>query len=432
MIIITGTPSPRTEYIFRFVLESVLGYSVRFNQEPTTGEAILAYTEAPLQTQSIHIVPHGLLAQQDVGPQDVTMANWEELSVFFETGGQIPFDLFAAAFYLVTRYEEYLPHNKDEYGRYSHKESLASQQGFLTQPLVDQWALKLKEKISHQFPHEAPAFRKFSFTPTYDIDHAWLFRHKGWMRTLAQFGRDLLGGDHERNRLRLRVLQGKEKDPYDVYEWLDAMHLRYGLKPYYFFPLAIKVKGYDKNISPFKPALKELLAYHATGYKTGIHPSWQSGESLSVFNEELTIFEAITGSMPVYSRFHYIRFNLPEGYRKLVDAGIREDHSMGYGTANGFRASTSHAFLWFDLSSEAVTPLKVFPYCWMDANSYYEQQLSPAQAYDELRHYHEVVKKVCGNMEIISHNNFLSTEKGFAGWKEVYEIFLDQELYWEI
>jgi len=432
MIIITGKSSPRIEYIFRFVLESVLGYNIRFNEEPASGEAVLVYMDTPPQTQSIHIVPHGLLTQNDITSQEITMTNWEDLPVFFDTDGQIPFDLFAAAFYLVTRYEEYLPHNKDEYGRYAHKESLACRQGFLTQPLVDQWAMKLKDKISRQFPQEIPEFRKFSFTPTYDIDHAWLFRHRGLMRTVAHFGRDFLGGEHERNRLRLRVLRGKEKDPYDIYEWLDALHLRYGLKPIYFFPLAIKVKGYDRNISPFKPALKHLLVYHATGYKTGIHPSWQSGDSISVFNEELTLFEAITGSAPVYSRFHYIRFNLPEGYRKLVDAGISEDHSMGYGTANGFRASTSHAFIWYNLSRDTVTNLKVYPYCWMDANSYYEQKFTPAQAYDELGHYYDVVKKVCGNMEIISHNNFVSTGKGFAGWKEVYEIFLDQVVYWEL
>lgn len=432
MIIITGKPSPRIEYIFRFVLEAVLGYSIRFNEEAALGEAVLNYSDSRTDIHSLHIIPQGLLTQDDIVAQDITMSSWEELPVFFETGGQISFDLFSAAFYLVSRYEEYLPHHKDAYGRYAHTGSLAFKEGFLRLPLIDLWAIKLKEKINLQFPHEATAFRKFSFTPTYDIDQAWMFRHRGRWRTAAQVGMDFLRGNHEKNRVRFRVLRGKEKDPYDIYEWLDAIHLRYSLKPYYFFPLAVSVQGYDKNISPFKPALKDLLAYHAEGYRTGIHPSWLSGDSVSVFNEELTLFEALTGSAPVYSRFHYIRFNLPEGYQKLIDAGINEDHSMGYGTENGFRASTSHAFYWYDLSREAVTPLKVFPYCWMDANSYYEQKYTPAQAYEELKHFHDMVKKVAGNMEIISHNNFLSTEKGFAGWKEVYEIFLDQEVYWEI
>lgn len=79
-----------------------------------------------------------------------------------------------------------------------------------------------------------------------------------------------------------------------------------------------------------------------------------------------------------------------------------------------------------------MTRLRVHPYCWMDANSYYEQHFTPAQAYAELQRFHDVIKKVQGTMEIICHNNFLSEEQGFAGWKEVYEIFLDQVVYWEI
>lgn len=194
----------------------------------------------------------------------------------------------------------------------------------------------------------------------------------------------------------------------------------------------MNLRSYDRNVSPYRKPLRELLAYHAAGYKTGIHPSWQSGDSERVFQEELALFAAIAGAEPLYSRFHYIRFNLPEGYRKLIRAGISEDHSMGYGTVNGFRASTSYPFAWYDLNEERATTLQVHPYCWMDANSYYEQGYTPAQAYDELRHYHDVTKKVHGHMEIISHNNFLSTERGFAGWKEVYEVFLDQVVYWEI
>ena len=43
----------------------------------------------------------------------------------------IPFDVFSATFFLVSRYEEYLPHVKDDYGRFLATESLAFKEDFL-------------------------------------------------------------------------------------------------------------------------------------------------------------------------------------------------------------------------------------------------------------------------------------------------------------
>jgi hypothetical protein len=68
----------------------------------------------------------------------------------------------------------------------------------------------------------------------------------------------------------------------------------------------------------------------------------------------------------------------------------------------------------------------------MDANSHYEQAYSPAQAYLELKSYHEIIKKTEGEMNIISHNSFFSDEPEFDGWKKAYEIFLDEVVYWDL
>ncbi len=124
------------------------------------------------------------------------------------------------------------------------------------------------------------------------------------------------------------------------------------------------------------------------------------------------------------SRQHYIRFNLPEGYQKLINTGITEEYSMGYGSINGFRASVASAFYWYDLSKEEQTDLRIHPFCFMDANSFYEQHYSAAQAYDEMLHYYKVCKDVNGTLTTIWHNNFLGCAKEFNGWKEVYEKFI--------
>lgn len=105
---------------------------------------------------------------------------------------------------------------------------------------------------------------------------------------------------------------------------------------------------------------------------------------------------------------------------------------MGYGSINGFRASVASSFYWYDLEKEERTDLRIFPFCFMDANAYYEQRYTAAQAMTELMHYYHLIHKVNGLMITVWHNTFLGSDPQFAGWKEVYEIFLKEEVYWDM
>jgi hypothetical protein len=117
---------------------------------------------------------------------------------------------------------------------------------------------------------------------------------------------------------------------------------------------------------------------------------------------------------------------LPETFRRLIDAGIRFDFSMGYGSINGFRASVATPFYWYDLEKEMQTELMIFPFCFMEANSFYEQKFTSHQALEEMHHYFQVTKRVNGTFIMIWNNHFFSTVKLFAGWKEVYEQFIKE------
>ena len=68
----------------------------------------------------------------------------------------------------------------------------------------------------------------------------------------------------------------------------------------------------------------------------------------------------------------------------------------------------------------------LFPFCFMEANSFYEQKYSAQQALEEMRHYYQAVKSVNGTFIMIWHNHFLGTDKLFAGWREVYEQFIKE------
>ena len=97
---------------------------------------------------------------------------------------------------------------------------------------------------------------------------------------------------------------------------------------------------------------------------------------------------------------------------------------MGYGSINGFRASVASSFYWYDLQKEEQTNLLLHPFCFMEANCFFEQKYLPQRAYEEMMHYYNAVKGVSGTMITIWHNSFLGNFRSFAGWKEVYEEFI--------
>jgi hypothetical protein len=68
----------------------------------------------------------------------------------------------------------------------------------------------------------------------------------------------------------------------------------------------------------------------------------------------------------------------------------------------------------------------------MDATSFYEYKLSPKDAFAELMDYYRKIKQINGLMVTIWHNNFFGTDPMFAGWKEVYEVFLKDQIYWDM
>jgi hypothetical protein len=225
---------------------------------------------------------------------------------------------------LLSRYEEYLPFAPDSYGRFPHQASLAFNEKFLDFPLINYWLEDFKSALRQKFPELVFRMKDFKFIPSYDIDIAYSYKYKGLKRNLGGFFRSLLKFEWTYFLDRWDVLFHKKKDPFDSYEWLDSLHLYCRTRAYYFFLLAKKQVGVDKNISPDKPDMRSLIAYHANGYTVGIHPSWQSGDEEAILMEEVDELEKIIGGPVKYSRQHYIRMNLPKTYRQLIDVGIEK------------------------------------------------------------------------------------------------------------
>ena len=433
VLIYTNKSSPRLQYIAAFIFKDLIKtpYAITSHEDSyKTFDGIkINYSGKKIADDELCIPVQGLLEEQGVQEQTIEVFELNGTKAFFRSATpeapQIkiyPFDIFSAAFYLLSRYEEYLPHKKDKYRRYAHTNSLAFRENFLHLPLINlwvkdliQWLISNNQKIDFESP-------KFRFTPTYDIDIAYSYLHKGFARSTIGGIQALLGLSFNKLTHRLKVLTGNEKDPYDSYGWLDTLHQQYDLKPLYFFLVAEKNGEYDRNILPSSKPMQELIKTHSEKYNVGLHPSWQSGDDPELLQSEKVLLEKIIGKEISTSRQHYIRMNLPDTYRQLISTSLLNDHSMGYATINGFRASVAASFYWYDLEKEQQTRLRVHPFCYMDSTSVFKLKHTAAEAYSEMVQYHKITRSVDGSLITIIHNNLLGSDKKV--WRDMYEKFL--------
>jgi hypothetical protein len=431
------TINNRLRYIVDFIGTELFDSPIAFTTDRESFKASTAprfnYSDQDYSEQEFYLQPVPLLFETTIQPQPVDCFEVNYHAAFFQTKGDFPFDLLAASFYLLSRYEEYLPFEPDEYGRFPHTASLAFKQHFINQPVVNFWLSDLKQSLKKKFPELTFRRRPFKYIPSYDIDMAWSYRHKSFFRQAAGIASAAKSGRFHLIKERWQVLRGTIPDPYDAYEWLDALHLYCKIKPIYFFLVAQKLQGYDRNTDTSSKALQELIAYFAVVYKVGLHPSWQSSVAPSdqILREEKDWMEVIAERKIVHTRQHYIKFLLPQNYQRYLSCGLLKDYSMGYGSINGFRASVASSFFWFDLEKNIATDLHLFPFCFMDSTAFYEQKIDPRQAYDELIYYYNTIKKLNGLMVTIWHNSFLGSDKMLKGWKEMYELFMKESVYWD-
>ena len=149
--------TPRLTYIFRQIFIRVLGLPVDFTSAIEKfvfhSGPKLSYTHQPLGNE-FFIASHDLLFQKGIQEVPIEVSNWSKIPAFFKLGktSQLPYDIFAASFYLVSRYEEFLPQVRNELGAFVAYQSLASKNNFLERPVVDLWAVRLKDKLHEFFP----------------------------------------------------------------------------------------------------------------------------------------------------------------------------------------------------------------------------------------------------------------------------------------
>lgn len=426
MLLIHAPRSPRADYALDLFFGRLIPVPYRVTDDAAAlaghdGPA-LGYGETPADPDVPFVRAHGLLGRSGIEPVDPQPFRWRDTLALFPTADPaslFPFDPFAAAFYLASRYEEYLIPDRDRHGRFRPERSVLFEGGFLRRPVVGQMAAHLREALVARyprFPWPAPASAALS---TIDVDVPFAYRGRPLGRAIGAAGRQLLRGEVAGLGERVAVLRGRRSDPYDTFDWLAEVHRRHDV-PLLYFLLLGRGGLLDRNLDPDGPEMRALVPRLAAHADLGLHPSYRSNEHPEDLAHEAAAFERLAGRPAQKSRQHFLRLGLPETYRRLLRLGITADYTMGYASEPGFRAGLAHPFPFYDLEAETATALTIYPITYMDGTLNVYQRLAPEEALGVVEDLAEAVRATGGLFVSLWHNDTVRDRGLWAGWRRVF------------
>ena len=428
LIYVSGLNS-RVHFVFRHVFIKLLGLRPVITNDK---DAFIEYKGAKINyTQHrieglLYIKPDGLLYDKGVKELKIKTGVYKGVPVLFVNNEESDFyfDVFSAIFYMITRYEEYLPFNTDKFKRFQPQCSIAFDNKFIEEPIVEIWANLFKDYLKEQFPDtEFKQPNQFAYLATIDIDAAYAYRYHNPIQTLASFARELVTFQWKSFANRFFAILRLSNDPFDNFEYLKQCLQNYKTRPIFFF-LSGERGRYDKNNPVNLAVMKQTINYVDLFAEVGIHPSFASNYKIKTLHKEKVALEASLGKTVTKSRQHYIILNFPKTYQNLSKIEISEDYSLGYAAASGFRAGTCTPFNFFDLSLNKETELHVIPFQAMDTTFKTYLKLSPQEAEVKLIELYHKIKKVNGIFAVIWHNETLPNTTEGQQWRQVFENML--------
>ncbi len=298
--------APRLGYIAGIILGDILGltWEIVTDRRKLGKHPVINYSEENIKG-SFKISPDPLLFETGISRREITVSIWKNLPVFFQTsdGSDLPFDIFAASFYMVSRYEEYLDHQPDEHGRFRASSSLAFRNGFLERPVVDLWTKEFSKAFLKKYPSLAFMRNEFRALLTIDSDQPFAYLGRNLLVSVGGLIRDMTS---KKSHLadRYKVVKHDMKDPYEVYDYILEKIEKHNAESKFFFPTGDHSK-YDKNPSWKSQEYRDLINRIVSRFSCGVHPSYFAAEKPQLLETELDRLRTITGKEIDTSRYPF-------------------------------------------------------------------------------------------------------------------------------
>lgn len=270
-----------------------------------------------------------------------------------QNGRTLGYDALGLIFFMLSRLEERDSPERDRYGRFPLRASLAGRCG-ITDPRADRAARHLASAITGA--DDPPSRTRYQVRLTHDVD-----RLRGYHKT-AQPLRWALGDLVKRGRPRAALARLRESylsgEPWRSVRWLMARSERRGWQSR-FYLMGPTENPMDSPYGLTMPRLMRALADEVTtrGHVIGFHPGFDTSADEAEWQRQHAGLEEVIGREVREGRQHALQYDATVTPEIWARAGMDTDHTLAFPEASLFRSGTCRPFSAYSLVRRKRLPL---------------------------------------------------------------------------
>lgn len=341
-------------------------------------------------------------------------------------------DIFAASFFMLTRWEEYINKKRDSHDRFLAVESVAFKNDFLDRPIVNEYIEMLKNMLLYLGLEQKLKKRDYQLFVSCDVDQPFDCTVENLKNLIRVCLGDILKRKNIKEfikRVRRYIFNQLENYRYDenyTFEWyLDVCETVGAKVAFYFIPNSNEKGNACYELKDKK--IQELLKYLSyRGHEIGVHGSYQTYQDKDKARKQKSMLDETLNKLGISqkvvgNRQHYLRWDSSTTPSVLDYAGFEYDTTGSYADRAGFRYGVCYEFSMFDFLSRQKLNLKQKPLIVMECSILDKNYLGVT--YTKALEIMQDLKSKCyqygGNFILLWHNSHLKAEEDRKLFKEL-------------
>jgi hypothetical protein len=330
-------------------------------------------------------------------------------------------DIMGSAFFLLSRYEELINPERDQFDRFASRSSVLRGAGLLQRPILNELVELLWWALHRLWPELVRKTRSYRCLLSSDFDNCEIMGVSLPRAARILIGRSVRealrqGPWHSAFRRAWRYRQAWQgvptADGLDDFDTLMDLSEQHGLKWVFNLIAEHGALGKDGHYEIHRRGIRRLMRrIHGRGHELGFHGSYETFRDPARVRREFDYLFRIAQQEGVAQsafggRQHYLRWEAPTTWEAYAQAGLAYDSTLGYADYAGFRCGTCYEFPVFNLRTRQALTLRERPLVVMECslwNSAY-MALSLERALEVAGTLSDTCRSYRGDFTLLWHN----------------------------